>query len=879
MSGLMEAADGGRTVLAPSAELAAALFDAVERGHRKGGREIWPTPQVRDFGSWLKERHARRQFEDSRVPRCLSDVEERELWRRVVLDSGHGFLEPAGAARAARRARRAMAEYGIAIRAIAQVASEESQAFIDWNARFSQRCRELNCISADELLGAEEASVSLSGAGDRPAWIESPLWRPAARRWLNRHAGAPLEAQSADPASRKTPSVFRALSADTELAAAADWARDELRQDPDFRAWICVPDLSARRTEVQDAFDAQLAPQRFSLDEPPEGAPFAIAGGTPLAEYPPVRAALDLLAACSGAIFFDQFSALIRSHELQAAGEAGVAARLDAALRRAAPSEAPLVQWLELAQRLARTKHLDPVAALTRLTEASRALEELSGHHPMSRWLSVWVGAFDRGPWDLRHRWSSSEFQSAERFRELMGALAIGDRLFEPQTRASAEGILRRAAREAPFQAQTGVPPIWISGQPNDPWLTYHGLWVSGCDEGRWPPPPDPIPLLPVAVQRQHGVVAASADAQLAAAEDLQRRWVVRASHCVFSCADLGSGGDTASPLLPAAARDAEPPLARPAEPQPHWLAQWRQAPVLEAQVDERAPPFGPDERTKGVSTLKSQSLCAFRGFAETRLDAQPLERPSPGFNERERGELLHHALQGIWLALGDSEQLAVRYTQPAAFSALIAMNIESAIEKLRLRRDPGAQWRERERIRLETLLRRWLDLERERPAFKIERLEEAAETAQHAGLDFSVRIDRIDLLEDGSRVLIDYKSGYAGSDWRGDRPANPQLPIYALLHPISLVAVAYGRVNAALCEFVAESERAGIFPRKKATKLEGAPSFDALLKIWSTRIERLAQAFAHGDAAVDPTETACRWCRLQALCRVPSTLGSSVRE
>ena len=61
----MAAVDAGRTVLAPNTELAAALFAAVERSHRAAGREVWPTPRVRDFGSWLREQHAARQLRDA----------------------------------------------------------------------------------------------------------------------------------------------------------------------------------------------------------------------------------------------------------------------------------------------------------------------------------------------------------------------------------------------------------------------------------------------------------------------------------------------------------------------------------------------------------------------------------------------------------------------------------------------------------------------------------------------------------------------------------------------------------------------------------------------------------------------------------------------
>jgi len=107
---------------------------------------------------------------------------------------------------------------------------------------------------------------------------------------------------------------------------------------------------------------------------------------------------------------------------------------------------------------------------------------------------------------------------------------------------------------------------------------------------------------------------------------------------------------------------------------------------------------------------------------------------------------------------------------------------------------------------------------------------------------NFSVRIDRIDRLSDGARLLIDYKTGAPSRDWQGERPDNPQLPIYALLHSKSLIAVAYGKINAAECAFIAESERNGVFPRKRASRMEGLESLAELLDRWSERIERLAK-------------------------------------
>jgi ATP-dependent helicase/nuclease subunit B len=859
----MAAVTAGHTILAPNTELAAALFDAVERAHQDAGRDVWPTPRVRDFGSWLRERHAGRQLTGAASLRVLSDIDERELWRALIesSDVGEGLVDPTGAARAARRARRAIHEYGIPLRAIADhsSASEESRMFLDWNRQFDQRCRQLDCISADELLAQTPPSA------DPVTWIESPVWRPMARQWLLRH-GRMLAAPGNVPriAARR----LNAASPAAELAAIADWALTGLRSSERFRAWVCIPDLNLRRAEVVDALDAALAPRRFSLSGSADAAPYAVAGGTPLAEFAPVRAALETLDASLGPVAFERFSALLRAPELQAsAAEAGAAALLDLLLRAQGPSEADLATWLAVAERIAPAGDIGS-AALQRLQGARRALENLRGDHPISRWVPAWITALELAPWALRHRWSSTEYQAAERFRELLGKLATADSLFGTLSRRAAQRILRRAAHDTAFQVQTGVPPIWVSGQLIDPWLNYDGLWVSGCNDQRWPPPVEPIPLIPVRLQRDFGVIAAAPESQLQFALELQNRWTARAGHCVFSYADPGDGRSAAaSPLLP----DTTAP-ASPALPRPHWRALLQAQPALERLTDEVAPAVGPGERTRGVSTLRAQSRCAFRGFAETRLRCERLERPVPGFNDRERGELIHHALEHIWSVLHDSSAL-ISLSSDAQLR-LLDDGVTRALARVCRIRDPGPRWRQRERERMGSVLAKWLDLERQREPFEVEQLEHATQQARHGGLEFAVRIDRVDRLADGTRVLIDYKTGLAAADWRGERPDNPQLPIYALLRPAALVAVAYGRVNAGECSFIAEAERAAIFkPNGRKSPLEGMPTLAALIDVWARRIENLAADFAAGKAAVAPTLRACKTCRLQGLCRVPAAL------
>ncbi len=861
-------------MLAPNTELAATLRDAVERHHQACGRDIWPTPRVRDFASWLREQYLRRPSSAAPALRALQDFEERELWRCIVQEDTRGgaLLEPAAAAAAARRARQAIYAYAIPADAIAASASDEASALLHWIDGFDRRCRALGCISGDELLQTFAASP------EPVAWLDSPAWRPAAARWLTQHAQRKIDPAAAGGSAATlgdtTPLLCHAANPTEEIAAAAAWARENLQASADFRAWICMPDLNLRRPEVIDAFDAALAAPRFGLTDAHGIAPYAVAGGTPLADHPSVRAALEILSVVQGSIPFERFSALLRSDELQAvAGDASTAALLDVELRRRAPSELPLRAWLALAERVAAERSLAAVTAVRRLAAALDWLEPLRGQYPLSRWAPLWIGAWEQGPWAARGGWSSTEYQAAERLRELVAALAAADQLFGPQSQAAALRLLLSAARETAFQPQTGIPALWISGQNADPWLNYDALWIAGRSAESWPPPPDLVPLLPVPVQRAYGIIGATAESQLRAALDLQARWLQRAPRCVFSWADPGEGRSAApSALLSPQCR----PIGGAApEVRPHWSSALRRAPKLEQLIDARAPPFAAGERTRGVATLRSQSRCAFRGFAETRLRADPLSRPTPGFSDRERGRLLHAALEHIWSSLGDAAALAALL--PAAQSQLIGVSVAQALERICAERDPGERWRERERERMARVLAQWLEVERRRPPFSIERLDEGREIARHAGLEFSCRIDRLDRLADGARVLIDYKSGLAHADWRGDRPDNPQLPLYALLHPDTLVAIAYAQINAAACRFVPEAERAGIFePGRRGTHIEGAANFAELMQWWRGRIESLAGDFRDGRAAVDPTAQACRSCHLQGLCRVGAGLGDS---
>ena len=299
---------------------------------------------------------------------------------------------------------------------------------------------------------------------------------------------------------------------------------------------------------------------------------------------------------------------------------------------------------------------------------------------------------------------------------------------------------------------------------------------------------------------------------------------------------------------------------------------------AIEQCVDDRAPAVEPVAREQikgGSGLLEDQSQCPFRAFARRRLLVEPLGEFSIAQSPGERGSLLHDALYALWGEIIDhSSLLAMDNTQQ---SRAITAAVASAFAAVpgNKRQQLGAGYWQLEEQRLHALLLEWLVVERERSAFCVES-READIVLELAQLQIRLRVDRVDRLPDGGRVIIDYKSGTSNiQHWLGERPERPQLLLYGIAAPGEAAALAFAQVKSRNCRYVGLGEVAaapGI--RTDIEKVVGnkvdAGDWHTLNEHWRATLEQLAQAFVDGGAAVDPlSPNSCTWCGLQPLCRV----------
>jgi RecB family exonuclease len=170
------------------------------------------------------------------------------------------------------------------------------------------------------------------------------------------------------------------------------------------------------------------------------------------------------------------------------------------------------------------------------------------------------------------------------------------------------------------------------------------------------------------------------------------------------------------------------------------------------------------------------------------------------------------------------------------------------------------------------------LEFEARRATFEVVETE-SKKTASLAGMVLKLRLDRIDKLNDGSQLVIDYKTGNASEkSWELPRPEDVQLPLYAGFaverEKGEVGGLVFAKIRAGELAFAGcvKDARAALLPDiSNAANLAKKRLDKGQLNAWREAIEKLARDFVSGKAEVDPREypETCERCGLQAICRI----------
>ncbi len=872
-------------VLCPTARLAGGLRRAHGEAQAARGLAVWAALNGATPAQWLDHLVSSALLRgevpaDAMPGTFLTWPQERCLWEQAIaaddaIDGGELF-DRTGMALAAMEAESLRAAWRLDVPAAMQ--TDEYRAFLRWREREAEACRASGWRTAAEAMAWRIECVA-RGVGGLPARVGiagfvSP--DPVLSRLLLvlEERGVELFRVKVGSDDTAMPEARACIDADDECRAAAAWAKVHLSASPQARLRIAVADWPARRRLLEAALDAALHGDAVGAGWASLERAWAVAGGTPLAGEPVVATALSLLQlfAHPRRIAQADVGALLCAPGWSAdVVETDGRARLEAALRERLPPEFSLDRLRRVVQRLSVTESVPQLSAhLDALGDAQRAAP---GRQLPGAWGKAFVTLLDALGWPGQRPPLPAEQAAGEQFREVLAGLTTLDAVLGRIDAGTALRLAQQSARDLSFAPpRRGAPAVELCGLNDALAGPVDGLWLMGINEGAWPPAPRPNPLLPAELQRRAGMPQSRADSLAEQARELQTLWCEGASEIIFSWA--GSEGERAlrpSPLLTDMVQVAIPAIdALPVADEE----------TLDRIDDARAPAVSDGERIRGgTALLQAQAVCPAWGFYQYRLGAAVLPAPTFGLDARARGGLLHGALETFWNGRGLGDLLAMDETARAeaialAVAASLAEFDREAIDPL----PPRLASLEGERLR--ALLATWLDMEATRVNFRVAACEEKHEL-NIEGLPVRVVVDRIDTLDDGRLVVIDYKSGrnVSADSWADARPSEPQLPIYAALAfpDKAVAAVALARVTSDDPGFLGIAESEGLLPgvksldgQRKRYAEDEFPDWTALREIWAERIAELAREVKHGVAAVVfADEKDIEYCEVKPLLRV----------
>jgi probable DNA repair protein len=839
------------------------LAAGFHQARRAEGLTAWPAPKILDWKSFARRTWEQRTA-DARL--LLNPAQEQALWveiagaDRSLATLLEGPRHRLGAL--AMEAHELLCAYAPQFLRPSTRASwqQDAAAFSGWLRGFDEACRAGSLISPSRLPH-ELIPLLLAETAKRPPLLLAgfdrilPVQRSLFDAW-----GTWSEAAQSEPATEVQ--FHEAADAQAEIAACAIWCGRQLSANPGARLLVVTQDASARRGEIERAFQRHTGPAfEFSL-------------GLPLSQVALARAAHLLLRWLDGSLAEQELDWLLSTgHAAASAQESAALQATMRALRRFSLERTHWTLAAFLGERCAA--ELLPASWVERISAAQRLLAGFArrAQSPLD-WAELVPRLLDELHFAGARPLASAEFQALRRWNQAVescGSLGFDGRRIGWKDFLSQ---LDRTLDETLFAPESRDAPIQIAGPAESAGLTADAIWFLGADEDAWPANGATHPLLPVEVQREAGMPHATPQLDWELAAAITRRILAAAPEVHFSFAMQNEAAEARpSRLIAQLAGEAQKlsaELAAPAAPPP----------LTVSFEDFSRIPFPPGKVAGGAAVLTAQSQCPFKAFATARLAAQEWKPADAGLTAAQRGSLLHAVLHAVWAGPPEGIRSSAELMSLNDRQAFVAAHVQRVMAReLRphLRDLMPRRYLELEAQRLTRLVTEWLEYEATRIEFVVAGTE-VKRTVHIDGLTFDLRLDRLDLLRDGSQLVIDYKSGNVSpSAWELPRPDDVQLPLYAgfaLEADEVLGGLVFAKVRAGEMKF------AGRVGDAAATLFAGLKGGNPLVKNpftaeqlldWRDCIQQLARDFLAGRAEVDPREApkTCERCGLQTICRI----------
>lgn len=635
-----------------------------------------------------------------------------------------------------------------------------------------------------------------------------------------------------------------------ELRTAAQWAKSHSQET---KVACVIPNLNEIRDEAIHIFSDYFLPKEINISL-----------GKRFNRYPLIKHALIILELLLSEISLFDFSSLLRSPFLAGSEqELSLRANLDIHLRN---YYEPTINTALLIKQLYRNNTC-PIF-ISCLRNFMKPKLEAGLQQSASAWCEYFQQQLSVFRWPGERFLTVEEFQLKARWESLLTEFSSLSIVIPKFTLNQALYHLQQLASRTIFQFESDPDVrIHILGMFEAAGLVFDKLWVMGLHDNAWPASALPNPFLPTKLQREAKMPHASAEQELLFSQRITTQLSQAAEEIIFSFSEIRDNvaarpSSLISPFPEIKLEDlAIPPILTLAE-------QLLGTAEMESIYDEFGSklPIG-QEKYRSSSIFKEQAACPFRAFVHLRLGAKGFADPKLGLTALLRGNIIHKIMENIWQQLESHTKLC-SYDE-ASLRELVTKSINQILSQTKHYYTQDA-WHKAffilEEKRLTGLILRWLALEKTRTPFTVIATEKEFET-QLGNLPLHLRIDRIDQLEDGTYVIVDYKtSDCSVNDWLSERPDEPQLPLYYVINDLPISGLSFAQMKQDSLGFKGYTVQQNILPGSQAIV-----DFTTLKETWENTLQQLATDYLSGHAKINPKDMnkTCRLCDLQMVCRI----------
>lgn len=843
---------------------------------------VWPSINVMPFTEWLAATN-QHYIKDQRY--CLTALQEGYLWDDIIENQAtYALLQPQLTAQLARQTFHLLQEWQVGLDQLNDSDSVEVNSFLQWASLFNDRCKAEEWISSAAYI-----DLILSALKDKAINLPNTIilygfdhFSPAQRALINAlemQCNVIIHQEVVDVKSIKK---LQLTDSESEIINMARWAKALYEENPNAKIGCVIPELSNNRAIIERSFNCVFDIMLLLPAQQPVKRPFNLSAGKRLDSYPIIHAAINTIELALGLFKYDVLQKVLQSpYNAENEMDIDCGATID---EYAQQTNQPLLSFKMITRII---KEVAPSYSETTWLIRWSSLSSLQHDRPTSllpsqwaQWILHWL---EMSGWPGSRSINSLEFQLIERFKKCLEEWHQLDLVSEEITLNKAIKQLKSHLFSISFQPEGSDAPIQILGVLESSGYCFDHLWVMGLDDEHWPPAAKTNPFLPNSLQRDLNMPHSSATKELEFATTLTERWSSSATHILLSGpSQEGEKSLQLSKIIDNISTTTLDQVKRSnSDYKTHSQAT---AGCLESFNDDIAHCVTHNELVKGGTwILKEQATCPFKAFAHIRLKATTLIAPELGVSPQTAGTLIHAALEEFWKNI-KKHSVLIKLTNKE-LDIEISKSIDAAFSKQQQPSSIQRPFLEIERLRIKKILLEWMEVEKDRPPFSVIS-EEERQQIQLNQLKLNVQLDRIDQLESGEYIIIDYKTSLCKTQhWFSSRLEEPQLPLYSLPQTThrEIKAIAFGQLKAGsitlkgVCHEHDDNHDIkidGITPINKY-RYHDTPGqlWENTISSWKANLEAVSDSFYQGIAVAEPlTKQHCRYCDLHTLCRVNQT-------